>query len=98
MWIKKEKYYDLSKDEFDQLKQKLGHNLDQDLQHFKKEISGVRQVIVERPIRAQFSIVGEQTDLSGRYYPGHATQLETLDYDPNQPFVRFFGEEIIFND
>ncbi|HPR84866.1 MAG TPA: S41 family peptidase, partial [Prolixibacteraceae bacterium] len=36
---KKEKYYDISKDEFEQLKQKLGHNLDQDLQHFKKEIS-----------------------------------------------------------
>jgi carboxyl-terminal processing protease len=36
---KKEKYYDLSKDEFERLKQKLTHNLDQDLQHFKKEIS-----------------------------------------------------------
>jgi carboxyl-terminal processing protease len=36
---KKEKYYDLSKDEFEKLKQKLGHNLDQDLDHFKTEIS-----------------------------------------------------------
>lgn len=36
---KKEKYYDISKDEFDKLKAKLGHNLDQDLDHFKPEIS-----------------------------------------------------------
>lgn len=36
---KKEKYYDISKDEFDKLKLKLGHNLDQDLEHFKTEIS-----------------------------------------------------------
>ena len=36
---KKEKYYDLSKDEFETLKVKLGHNLDQDLEHFKPEIS-----------------------------------------------------------
>jgi carboxyl-terminal processing protease len=36
---KKEKYYDISKDEFETLKVKLGHNLDQDLEHFKSEIS-----------------------------------------------------------
>jgi carboxyl-terminal processing protease len=36
---RKEKYYDLSKDEFEKLKVKLGHNLDQDLEHFKPEIS-----------------------------------------------------------
>jgi len=36
---KREKYYDLSKDEFDKLKGMLGHNLDQDFEHFKKEIS-----------------------------------------------------------
>jgi carboxyl-terminal processing protease len=36
---KHEKYYDISKDEFEKLKQKLGHNLDQDMEHFKKEIS-----------------------------------------------------------
>jgi len=36
---KHEKYYDISKDEFDKLKLKLGHNLDQDMEHFKKEIS-----------------------------------------------------------
>ena len=36
---KKEKYYDLSKDEFDKLKEKLGHNIDQDMEHFKSEIS-----------------------------------------------------------
>lgn len=36
---KKEKYFDISKAEFDALKQKLGHNLDQDLEHFRKEVS-----------------------------------------------------------
>jgi len=36
---KHEKYYDISKDEFEKLKLKLGHNLDQDMEHFKKEIS-----------------------------------------------------------
>jgi len=36
---KHEKYYDLSKSEFETLKVKLGHNLDQDLEHFKPEIS-----------------------------------------------------------
>jgi carboxyl-terminal processing protease len=36
---KREKYYDISTDEFEKLKQKLGHNLDQDLDHFKTEIS-----------------------------------------------------------
>jgi carboxyl-terminal processing protease len=38
---KKEKYYDVSKDEFDKLKDLLGHNLDQDLNHFKDEISNL---------------------------------------------------------
>lgn len=36
---KREKYYDLSKPEFETLKVKLGHNIDQDLEHFQKEIS-----------------------------------------------------------
>lgn len=36
---KREKYYDISKDEFEKLKVMLGHNLDQDLEHFKPEIS-----------------------------------------------------------
>ena len=36
---KKEKYYDISKEEFETLKVKLGHNIDQDLEHFKKEVS-----------------------------------------------------------
>lgn len=36
---KHEKYYDISKSEFDALKTNLGHNIDQDLEHFKKEIS-----------------------------------------------------------
>jgi carboxyl-terminal processing protease len=36
---KREKYYELSKNEFETLKDKLGHNIDQDLEHFKEEIS-----------------------------------------------------------
>lgn len=36
---KREKYYELSKDEFEALKVKLGHNIDQDLEHFKAEVS-----------------------------------------------------------
>ena len=36
---KKEKYYDISKDEFEKLKEKLGHNIDQDFDHFKDEVS-----------------------------------------------------------
>ena len=36
---KREKYYDISKKETDALKAKIEHNIDQDLEHFKKEIS-----------------------------------------------------------
>jgi carboxyl-terminal processing protease len=36
---KREKYYDIAKDQFEKLKTDLGHNIDQDLQHFKPEIS-----------------------------------------------------------
>ncbi|MBW8330991.1 MAG: S41 family peptidase [Prolixibacteraceae bacterium] len=36
---KREKYYELSKTEFEALKVKLGHNIDQDLEHFKAEVS-----------------------------------------------------------
>ena len=36
---KHEKYYDISNEEFEKLKQMLGHNLDKDLNNFKKEIS-----------------------------------------------------------
>ena len=36
---KKEKYYDISTNEFNALKAKLGHNIDQDLEHFKEEVS-----------------------------------------------------------
>lgn len=35
---KKEKYYEISKEEFEKLKVSLGHNIDQDLEHFKPEI------------------------------------------------------------
>lgn len=38
---KREKYYDLSKAEFEALKVKLGHNIDQDLDHFKKEVDEI---------------------------------------------------------
>ncbi|HLN74574.1 MAG: S41 family peptidase [Methylococcaceae bacterium] len=36
---KKEKYYDISKTDFEDLKTKLGHDVDKDLYHFKDEIS-----------------------------------------------------------
>jgi carboxyl-terminal processing protease len=36
---KKEKYYDISKNDFEVLKTKLGHDIDKDLDHFKGEIS-----------------------------------------------------------
>lgn len=36
---KREKYYDISNEEFEKLKKMLGHNLDKDLENFKKEIS-----------------------------------------------------------
>lgn len=36
---KKEKYYDISKSDFEDLKTKLGHDIDKDLYHFKDEIS-----------------------------------------------------------
>ena len=36
---KREKYYDISKKETDALKAKIEHNIDRDLEHFKKEIS-----------------------------------------------------------
>ena len=36
---KKEKYYDISTNEFNALKAKLEHNMDQDLEHFKEEVS-----------------------------------------------------------
>lgn len=36
---KREKYYDISQDEFEKLKVKLGHNIDLELKNFKDEIS-----------------------------------------------------------
>jgi carboxyl-terminal processing protease len=38
---KREKYYDLSKSEFEALKVKLGHNIDQDLDHFRSEVDEI---------------------------------------------------------
>jgi carboxyl-terminal processing protease len=35
---KREKYYDFSKDEFAKLQEKLGHNLDKDLEQFQDEV------------------------------------------------------------
>jgi hypothetical protein len=59
---------------------------------FKETISGTRVVEVVRPTRAQISIVGPQTS-GGRVYPGGATQVRILDYDPSNPYVRFASPE-----
>ena len=59
---------------------------------FKKEISGVREVEVVRPVVGQRSVVGPQ-EYAGKIYQGGAPQIEILDYDPVRPFVRFVGEE-----
>ncbi|MBL7110919.1 MAG: S41 family peptidase [Bacteroidales bacterium] len=46
---KREKYYDLSKEEFDALQEKLAHNNDKDLNNFRDEISELlKQEIVSR--------------------------------------------------
>ncbi len=46
---KREKYYDLSKDEFDALQHKLAHNNDKDLNNFRNEISELlKQEIASR--------------------------------------------------
>jgi carboxyl-terminal processing protease len=46
---KREKYYDLSKEEFNALQEKLTHNNDKDLENFRDEISGLlKQEIVSR--------------------------------------------------
>ena len=59
---------------------------------FKGAISGTRVVEVVRPVRAQTSIVGPQTE-GGHVYPGGATQIRVLEYDPSEPYVRFVGNE-----
>jgi RHS repeat-associated protein len=60
---------------------------------FKPIVSGVRQVEVLRPVRAQFSRIGPQI-ADGVTYPGAGWQVRILGYDRNNPFVRFVGDEI----
>ncbi len=62
---------------------------------FKTEVSGVRQVVVTRPVRAQISTVGPQTQ-DGILYPGGGSQIDVLEYDRNNPFVKFLGDEKAF--
>jgi carboxyl-terminal processing protease len=46
---KREKYYELSKEEFDALQKKLAHNNEKDLDHFRDEISDLlKQEIISR--------------------------------------------------
>ena len=59
---------------------------------FKAEISGVRTVRVKRPVRAQMSTVGPQVQ-DGVVYPGGGSQIDVLEYDRNNPFVEFVGDE-----
>jgi len=59
---------------------------------FKEEISGVRQVRTTRPVRAQISTVGSQTQ-DGILYSGGGSQIDVLEYDRNNPFVEFIGDE-----
>ncbi len=60
---------------------------------FKEDISGVRQVKITRPARVQMSTVGPQTQ-DGVIYHGEGSQIEVLEYDRNNPFVEFVGDEI----
>ena len=64
---------------------------------FKPDVSGVRQVEVARPVRAQISIVGPQRH-NGVDYPGGEVQVKVLEYDPVNPekFLRFSGGETKF--
>ncbi len=59
---------------------------------FKEDVSGVRTVRVKRPVRAQISTVGPQTQ-DGILYPGGGSQIDVLGYDRNDPYVEFVGDE-----
>ncbi|WP_096086538.1 RHS repeat-associated core domain-containing protein [Agaribacterium haliotis] len=59
---------------------------------FKEDISGVRTVRVKRPVRAQISTVGPQTQ-DGILYPGGGSQIDVMGYDRNDPYVEFVGDE-----
>lgn len=59
---------------------------------WKPTVSGARTVQVERPVRAQISIFGPQ-EQDGVVYPGGQTQIQILEYNPSNPFVKFIGEE-----
>jgi RHS repeat-associated protein len=55
---------------------------------FKQNISGVREVEVVRPVRVQLSTVGPQME-GGVLYAGGGSQIDVLEYDPYDPFVKF---------
>ncbi|RDH44541.1 RHS repeat domain-containing protein [Zooshikella ganghwensis] len=59
---------------------------------FKGEVSGVRQVVTTRPVRVQRSTVGPQKE-DGVTYPGGGSQIDVLEYDPLNPFVKFVDGE-----
>jgi RHS repeat-associated protein len=59
---------------------------------WKPTVSGVRTVEVVRPVRAQISIVGPQ-EAGGVTYPGGQVQIQALEYDKANPFVKFVGKE-----
>ena len=63
------------------------------IEDFKPEIAGVREVVTTRSTRAKLSVIGPQTQ-DGVTRPGGPTQLEILDYDRNNPFVKFIGDLI----
>ncbi|VAW65179.1 Rhs-family protein [hydrothermal vent metagenome] len=55
---------------------------------FKKKISSVREIEITRPVRAQLSTVGPQEE-NGIFYSGGGSQIDVLEYDPYDPFVKF---------
>ena len=59
---------------------------------FKPDISGTREVEVVRDVRVQKSTAGPQ-EHQGMIYKGGASQVEFLEYDPKNPFVKFTGTE-----
>jgi len=62
---------------------------------FKPELSGVRKVEVIRDVRGQSSTVGPQK-YGGVTYEGGASQVQFLEHDSDNPFVKFVGDEVPF--
>ncbi len=62
---------------------------------FKEEISGVREVEVVRDVRGQKSTVGPQ-EHNGVVHDGGGSQVQFLEYDPENPYVKFSSDEIPF--